>query len=185
MPKEKKQVYAVIRIDTYRASVEDQVTVKEIVPTLEAAQAEVLRLNELNRDQGCRYLWQATKLIPEAVTESTLPKASHSLIETIRSFPVMKEVEHCGERFSVPALEIYATCPRCGDRIKIRSFSGLMETEDVIDAVLQWLSRAGAQGVAKQRQAVLAEAEKRGSEDSGGDTPANHAIKPTLNHVVL
>lgn len=63
MPKQKKQVYAIIRVDEYHSAIEDKVTVKEIVSTMEAAEAEVARLNELNGNKGSRYFWQTTRLI--------------------------------------------------------------------------------------------------------------------------
>jgi hypothetical protein len=85
------------------------------------------------------------------------PDVSTSLLEAIRSFPVRREVEHCGARFSVPGLAIYADCPRCGTRIKVRSFSGAAEVEDVFDAVLEWLNQPGAEEVAQERRRVLAE----------------------------
>jgi len=65
MTKRKQQVYAVIRIDRFHtdASLEDIVTVKEIVSSQDAARAEVLRLNALNGSKGSRYFWQTTRLI--------------------------------------------------------------------------------------------------------------------------
>ena len=64
MRKSKTPVYAVIRIDNYSAAaLEDNITVKEIVWSLEEAEAEVARLNELNDSKGCRYFWQLTRLI--------------------------------------------------------------------------------------------------------------------------
>jgi hypothetical protein len=60
----KVQVYAVVRIDEF-LSRRDAITVKEILPTLEQAEKEVERLNELNRDKGCYYFWQAARYFPE------------------------------------------------------------------------------------------------------------------------
>jgi hypothetical protein len=62
------QVYAVIRFDPDMASLEQQVTVKEIVTSLAVAEAEVARLNGLNADKGCRYVWQATRLFAPGVS---------------------------------------------------------------------------------------------------------------------
>ena len=64
------------------------------------------------------------------------------LIEAIRSFPAMQQVSHCGQIMSIPAFEIYADCPHCGKRIKVRSFAGTAEIEDVFDAVFAWIGRA-------------------------------------------
>jgi hypothetical protein len=41
-------------------------TVKEIVTTREAAEAEVERLNKLNAEKGCRYFWQQTRFVSDA-----------------------------------------------------------------------------------------------------------------------
>ena len=64
MRKRNTQVYAVVRIDNYlTAELENNITIKEIVWSLEEAEAEVARLHELNASKGCRYFWQSTRLI--------------------------------------------------------------------------------------------------------------------------
>ena len=60
---EKVQVFAIIRLDDY-SNIEDGITVKEVVPTLEEAIREVERLNSLNADKGCKYFWQTTRFFP-------------------------------------------------------------------------------------------------------------------------
>jgi hypothetical protein len=79
------------------------------------------------------------------------------LLEAIRSFPLEREVEHCGVRMTVPAFDFYAECPQCGTRIKVRAFSGADEIEDVFDAVFEWMNRPMAQKVVKRRLKALAE----------------------------
>jgi hypothetical protein len=69
---------------------------------------------------------------------------------------VRRDVEHCGVRFSVAPF-FYAQCPQCGTRIKVRSFSGTGEVEDIFDAIFEWMSQLKAQEVAKQRQTTLEE----------------------------
>jgi hypothetical protein len=81
---------------------------------------------------------------------------SGDLLDAIRHFPLQRETEHCGTRIAVSPFEIYAQCPRCGSRIKMRSFSGATELEDVFDAVFEWLGRPEAQELAKKRQQQLA-----------------------------
>jgi len=72
--------YAVIRIDDgpldHPSSVREftidgvalpapgpsNVSVKEVVTTAEEARREVIRLNALNAEKGCRYFWQATHI---------------------------------------------------------------------------------------------------------------------------
>jgi len=77
------------------------------------------------------------------------------LIEIIENFPLYREVTHCGETFQVSPFEIYANCPRCGARIKVRSFGAVSEIEDVFDAVFTWMNQSGAQELAQHRQQVL------------------------------
>ena len=84
------------------------------------------------------------------------PAASHSLLEAIRGYPVAREVTHCGSTFVASPLAIYANCPHCGQSIKVRSFSGVPETEDVFDAVLEWLNDPAARDAARQRQLEIA-----------------------------
>jgi hypothetical protein len=80
-----------------------------------------------------------------------------ALIDAIESFPLSRDVSHCGTVFTVPPLEIHATCPVCSSRIKVRSFSSGAEIEDVFDAVFAWLNKPGAQAVALQRQRQIAD----------------------------
>ncbi len=79
------------------------------------------------------------------------------LVEAIRTFPVRREVTHCGEAFPVSPFDIYAECPRCGTRIKVRSFSGVAAVEDVFDAVFEWMDRAHADEMVRRRQATIRE----------------------------
>ena len=65
---EKVQVFAVIRLDD-RSNIEDAITVKEVVPTLEEAIREVERLNSLNVLKGSRYFWQTTRFFPHGRRE--------------------------------------------------------------------------------------------------------------------
>ena len=65
MARTKQHVDAIVRIDEFDSSVtlEDIITVKEVVWSIEQAEGEVSRLNELNESKGCRYFWQTTRLI--------------------------------------------------------------------------------------------------------------------------
>ena len=58
------QVFAVVRIDE-GMSLPNAVTVTQILPTLEEAQAEVARLSRINAGKGVSYHWQATRFFPE------------------------------------------------------------------------------------------------------------------------
>jgi hypothetical protein len=70
--------YAIVRVDTFQGpdvAWENKITVKSIVSNAAAARAEVERLNQLNKDKGCIYFWQITRLEKEAPEASPL---SHS-----------------------------------------------------------------------------------------------------------
>jgi len=82
---------------------------------------------------------------------------SEDLLEAIRSFPLTREVEHCGVRTAVAPFDIYVDCPQCGARVKVRSFSAHGEIEDVFDAVFEWMNQPSAQEVARRRQKALEE----------------------------
>jgi hypothetical protein len=90
------------------------------------------------------------------VHETTDVKVTPELLEAITTFPVRREVHHCGTTFTAPSLDLYSTCPTCGARLKLRSFSGVPELEDVFDAVLAWMHQPGAETVARQRVAEIA-----------------------------
>jgi hypothetical protein len=77
------------------------------------------------------------------------------LIESIETFPLQRDITHCEETFQVPSFTIYADCPRCGARIKVRSFGAVAEIEDVFDAVFTWMSQPGAEELVRRRQQVL------------------------------
>ncbi|MBY0526365.1 MAG: hypothetical protein K2R98_23430 [Gemmataceae bacterium] len=79
------------------------------------------------------------------------------LVEAIRAFPREREVEHCGRKIVLSPFDFYATCPQCGNRIKLRSFSAQQEVEDVFDAVFEWMLQPAAQALARRRQQAIAE----------------------------
>jgi hypothetical protein len=58
---------------------------------------------------------------------------------------------------ATPHVHYYVDCPRCGSRIKVRSFSAGGEIEDVFDAVFEWMNQPTAQEVARRRQMALKE----------------------------
>jgi predicted nucleic acid-binding Zn-ribbon protein len=86
------------------------------------------------------------------------PDVSPELVDAIRSFPVRRTIQHCGTTFSASPFDIYADCPSCGARIKVRSFGGTTELEDVFDAVFEWMSDPAArEAVARRLQAIEAD----------------------------
>ena len=89
---------------------------------------------------------------------STIPTSvaiPGDLVEAIRSFPAERIFEHCGAPCSVSPFEFYATCPHCGIRMKMRSFSACVEIEDVFDAVFDWMNQAGVEEFIRQRREAL------------------------------
>ncbi len=66
MKRTSKHVFAVVRFDSFlpdSVSVEDRITIKEIVLTQVEAEREVQRLNALNGDKHSRYFWQTTRFV--------------------------------------------------------------------------------------------------------------------------
>ena len=83
-------------------------------------------------------------------------EVSRDLIGAIRAFPVRRAIEHSRARIAFDAFDFHVVCPRCGARIKVRSFSALPESEDVLDAVFEWMNQEGAQEVAERRGVTIA-----------------------------
>jgi hypothetical protein len=78
-----------------------------------------------------------------------------ALVEAIKSFPVQREVSHCGRKLTVSPFDFYATCPHCGTRFKLRSFAASAEIEDVFDAVFEWLTQPAAKELMQLRQEAI------------------------------
>jgi hypothetical protein len=64
MPNKRVPVYAIVRIDKYFGSVEDQVAVQAVLPSVEEADAEVARLNAGRDPDTVVYLVRATRFYP-------------------------------------------------------------------------------------------------------------------------
>jgi hypothetical protein len=82
---------------------------------------------------------------------------SPELVEAVERFPTARVVAHCGQSFPISPFDLYATCPSCGARFKVRAFSAHPELEDLFDAFFQWLQTPDAARLAAQRQQVLQE----------------------------
>jgi hypothetical protein len=66
-----RHVYAVLRVDQADAleiSLEERISVTKVLWTEQDASLEVERLNNLNADKGCKYLWLVTRLVDEPGT---------------------------------------------------------------------------------------------------------------------
>lgn len=81
---------------------------------------------------------------------------SPELLDAIAQFPIVREVSHCGASFEVSPFDLYAVCPMCSERVKVRSFAAIPEIEDVFEAVFTWLAQPGALEVARRRQNDMA-----------------------------
>ena len=79
------------------------------------------------------------------------------LLAAIAALPVSRSVSHCGAAFEVSPFDLYATCPECGQRVKVRGFTAGPELEDVFDAVFTWMSQPGAAEAARRRMRELAD----------------------------
>jgi hypothetical protein len=83
------------------------------------------------------------------------------LIDAIHALPARREVQHCGESFAVSPFDIYAVCPRCGTRLKVRALSAVAEVEDVFDAVFEWMSSpAGREAAERRLQEIAADSDE-------------------------
>jgi hypothetical protein len=89
-------------------------------------------------------------------TVTSPPTIPNDLVEAIRSFPPERVVEHCDTRWTISPFDIYAACPRCGATIKVRSFSGGVEVEDVFDAVFEWMNQPKVEDLIRQRRKSIA-----------------------------
>ncbi|CAN5428319.1 hypothetical protein BH10ACI2_BH10ACI2_16220 [soil metagenome] len=79
------------------------------------------------------------------------------IINEVKTSPVSKQLEHCGQKFSSGYLSFYATCPKCETRIKLRSFSANPELEDLFDAFIEWSLKPGAAEMIKERREAIVE----------------------------
>ena len=91
-----------------------------------------------------------------SVNKTADQEVTPALLEAIAALPVRREVRHCGAAFTTAPLDLYATCPVCGVRIKVRGFSAAPEVEDVFDAVLGWMLQPGGEAAARARLAGIA-----------------------------
>ena len=68
---EKINLYVVIRVDEFESvSGDELITIKEILPTLDEAVAEVERLNRLQAGKRCHYFWRLGRYFPQGTAKS-------------------------------------------------------------------------------------------------------------------
>jgi hypothetical protein len=79
------------------------------------------------------------------------------LLEELRGMVPFREVDHCGRIFEASPFDIYAACPSCGVRIKLRGFAAITELEDVFDAVFAWMELNQADEIVKKRRQEIRE----------------------------
>jgi hypothetical protein len=62
VPKEKTALFAIVRLDAGDGPLRNRIYVTRVVADLETAEAEVVRLQQLNGDKGCEYFWTPTRM---------------------------------------------------------------------------------------------------------------------------
>jgi len=65
MPRARVPVYAIVRVDRFKRSIQDQVAVQAVLPSIEEARAEVDRLNALRDEESVIYFLRATRFYPD------------------------------------------------------------------------------------------------------------------------
>jgi hypothetical protein len=80
---------------------------------------------------------------------------SQELIDAVESFPTTRETSHCGQTFAISPFDLYATCPACGTRYKLRAFSSHLEVEDLFDAFFKWMQQPKSASLVAARQQQL------------------------------
>lgn len=65
MPPTRVPVYAIVRVDRFKRSVQDQIAVQAILPSIEEARAEVDRLNAMRDEESVIYFLRATRFYPD------------------------------------------------------------------------------------------------------------------------
>ncbi len=78
------------------------------------------------------------------------------LLDAIDGLPASRTASHCGTEFDVSPFDLYAVCPGCGARVKVRGFTAGPELEDVFDAVFAWMQQPGGAEAARRRMRELA-----------------------------
>ena len=66
MPREYTPAFAIVRVDDFHeaeVSLEERISIKEVVATQALAEDEVARLTKLSAAKGCRYFWQHTRVL--------------------------------------------------------------------------------------------------------------------------
>ena len=66
-------LYAVVRVDLESLGTgkpDAGITVKEVVWSQAKAEAEVERLQEINKNKGCIYFWQTTRMRTEGAADA-------------------------------------------------------------------------------------------------------------------
>jgi hypothetical protein len=77
------------------------------------------------------------------------------VLNAIGALPPIRKVEHCSTSFLAPVFAMYGNCPDCDAQVKMRSFSGELEVEDVFDAVFEWMSSTEGSLAASRRIAQI------------------------------
>lgn len=91
-----------------------------------------------------------------SVAELPAVEVTPALLDAVAQLPTARTVHHCGQAFAVSPFDLYAACPVCGKRVKVRAFGGGLDVEDVFDAVFAWMNQPGAAAAAEKRRQEIA-----------------------------
>ena len=91
------------------------------------------------------------------ISTASTSEISSDLLDAVRTFPAVREVEHCGQRFTVSSLALYAICPACGTQLKVRAFSAHSDVADLFDCFLEWMNHTDNSKIATERMIELAD----------------------------
>jgi hypothetical protein len=94
-----------------------------------------------------------------SVEQVVVPKG---LLQAIRGFPPVRDVEHCGALFEVSPFDEECSCPKCEAHLVLRPPSS-PRIEDVFDAVFYWME------IAKDADELVSERRQYYREEDSSD----------------
>ena len=112
---------------------------------------------EILYERGLRLNAVRDEIARQSSADASSSQKKEDLVDAVRSFPLKRQVNHCGKLTEVSPFDFYFECPECGLLTKLRSFSGVSEIEDLFDAFCEWLDQPGALAVVQKRQQEIRE----------------------------
>jgi ATP-dependent Clp protease ATP-binding subunit ClpA len=112
---------------------------------------------EILYERGLRLSAVRDEIARQSGADACSSQKKEDLVDAVRSFPLKRQVNHCGKLTEVSPFDFYFECPECGLVTKLRSSSGVSEIEDLFDAFCEWLDQPGALDVVQKRQQDIRE----------------------------